>query len=69
MIFGIGLPKTGTTSLTHAMTILGFKSRHYLSTKELKEINKFEFVSDLPIPTRFIYYDNKFPNSKFYETK
>ena len=63
-VFGIGLCKTGTTSLCKAMTILGFKSKHYLSNVD-KDIMSNDFVNDMPIQTRYKIYDQQYPNSKF----
>lgn len=40
-VFGIGLPRTGTTSLTHALTILGYRTIHSphdrISRREISE--------------------------------
>jgi hypothetical protein len=63
-IFGIGLPKTATTSLCHAMIILGYKSKHLLLKPEI-EVEQYDFVNDVPIPTRYQQYDKLFPRSKF----
>lgn len=66
-IFGIGLSKTGTSSLCHAMSILGYKSVHYLYPEEkiMSIISENDFLNDMPVQTRYQQYDKKFPNSKF----
>lgn len=66
MIFGIGFPKTATNSITRAMEDLGFKSKHYIGYNNFYEkIKKYEFVSDVPVSTRFEELDKLYPNSKF----
>lgn len=74
-IFGIGLSKTGTSSLTKALKILGYKAKHFpikllcsrngkLSVN-LNYAEKYEVMTDLPIARfyRELYY--AYPNSKF----
>lgn len=63
-IFGIGLAKTATTSLARAMSILGFKSKHYSFNIE-NDLKKYQFINDVPIQSRYKEYDKRFPNSKF----
>lgn len=65
-IFGIGLPKTGQTSLAMAMRILGYKVFQY--PYRLSQIRKNDFSLDLPVTIRFKELDRKFPNSKFIMT-
>ncbi|MFO7825700.1 MAG: sulfotransferase [Cyclobacterium sp.] len=64
-IFGIGLPRTGTQSLTQAMRKLGFVSGHCLSPNQWNKIDHFDFVCDSPVPSRFIDLDRIYPGSKF----
>lgn len=80
-IFGIGLSKTGTTSLNRALNILKVSSAHDLhggnySINEyiLDLINNnfdhyiwssFDGFTDIPIPLYYKDLDRKFPNSKF----
>lgn len=63
-IFGIGLSKTGTTSLFEAMRILGYSSKHYLQNPDI-QIKAHDFLCDMPIQTRYHHYDNCYLNSKF----
>lgn len=75
-VFGIGLPKTGTTSLHIALQILGYRSCAFAGDKrtfkELREGNyrlsvlrNFDAVSDIPIPAIFAQLDEFWPKSKF----
>jgi hypothetical protein len=77
-IFGIGLPKTGTSSLNKALEILGYRSIHHCN--ELKNANAYSIPisrwSHILSPSKWealtnfgehIYplTDKEFPNSKF----
>lgn len=62
-IFGIGLPRTGTASLSEALTILGYKTRHY--PKYIKRVIKFEALVDTPICNEFEKLDKIYPGSLF----
>jgi hypothetical protein len=65
VIFGIGLGRTGTTSLNEAMSLLGFSTRKYIPRKELDRICEYDFVADMPIQAIYKYLDLAFPESKF----
>lgn len=79
-IFGIGLNKTGTTSLKTAMSNLGYivgsqrKAKKFIydwDRKDFDQILKYcysaQFFQDIPfsLPYTFIPLDHKFSNSKF----
>lgn len=74
-IFGIGLSKTGTTSLARALEILGYKTRDYLgvtsyiagdlSSIDLQAIDANDAFTDTPIPSFYRELDARYPNSKF----
>lgn len=77
-IFGIGMHKTGTTSLHHALTILGYDSAHWKSAHWAKKIwdemivsgksetlEKNYALSDLPICLLYKELDAAYPGSKF----
>jgi 3'-phosphoadenosine 5'-phosphosulfate (PAPS) 3'-phosphatase len=74
-IFGIGLSKTGTTSLAHALEILGFKTKDYpgitqyragnLSSVNLEQVDAYDALTDTPIPSFYRQLDARYPNSKF----
>jgi len=74
-IFGIGLSKTGTTSLAQALGILGYKTKDYpgienyragdLSSVDLEVIDAYDALTDTPIPSFYRELDAKYPGSKF----
>jgi hypothetical protein len=77
-IFGIGMHKTGTTSLHHALTMLHFESAHWPSAhwakaiwKEMREtgrsstVEKHYAACDLPITFLYRELDKAYPGSKF----
>jgi hypothetical protein len=80
MIFGIGLPKTGTSTLTKALNILGYNCIHdwkrvniqisrnrLIKNKLLLDglTDKYNAFTDDPIPPNFLTLDKQYPNSKF----
>jgi hypothetical protein len=62
-IFGIGLSKTGTTSLHIALGILGYQSIHHPIT--IEEIEKHKAATDITVSCRFEELDKLYQNSKF----
>lgn len=62
-IFGVGLSKTGTTSLNKALTILGYKSGHYIAY--FSAVDKLDAVTDLPMALEYKELNRRYPNSKF----
>jgi tetratricopeptide (TPR) repeat protein len=73
-IFGIGLSRTGTTSLTKALEILGFDVLHYYNpiTKrvlDLEDFYYFDGFTDSPVSFRFEELYTLFPNAKFIYTE
>ena len=74
-VFGIGLSKTGTSSLAHALEILGYRTKDYpgivryargeLSSIDLEVIDSHDAVTDTPIPSFYRELDTRYPNSKF----
>ena len=62
-IFGIGLSKTGTTSLHAALEILGYASVHYPTTWE--EIDRYDAAMDISVACCFEELDQFYPGSKF----
>lgn len=62
-VFGIGLPKTGQTSLATAMQIIGYHVVQYpYYDYQIKSNN---FAIDIPVALRYKELDKQFPNSKF----
>jgi len=75
-VFGIGLSKTGTTSLTKALNIVGIRSIHFPHDQQtLHELQRAEYrlsilreyqgVSDTPVAPFFAQLDSAWPGSKF----
>lgn len=77
-VFGIGMHKTGTTSLHVALQMLRFDSVHWKSVKWAKKLwmemlessrsialEKHYCLSDLPIPLLYEKLDKAYPGSKF----
>ena len=77
-IFGIGMHKTGSTSLWRALVILGYEATHWtnprcartifeelrLSGKSLA-LEKFDAIVDFPIGLLYQELDRSYPGSKF----
>lgn len=79
-IFGIGVSKTGTTSLNAALNLLGFRSFHLPPIVEIHEGNaiklkwpwwmsKFNAATDLSVAATFSELDKIFPNARFIYTR
>jgi len=74
-VFGIGLSKTGTTSLARALDTMGYRTRDYLgvtryiagnlSSVNLEEIDANDAFTDTPIPSFYKQLDQQYPDSKF----
>jgi len=62
-VFGIGLPRTGTASLSEALVILGHNTRHY--PKYLSRVKNFDALVDTPIYNNYEKLDKEYPGSKF----
>ena len=66
--YGIGLGRTGTSSLCKAFQKMGFKSKHYMMSFNMSRIRGYDFVNDAPIPSHFEVLDEKFKGAKFIYT-
>lgn len=68
-VFGIGLSRTGTTTLDDIFQQLGLRSKHFvgemLSEPDWQILECYEAFSDSPIPKYFKYLDELYPDSKF----
>ncbi len=62
-LFVIGLPRTGTTSISVALLNEGFKVAHTAYTKRAFELA--DVISDAPCFSDYAYLDLLFPGSKF----
>jgi 3'-phosphoadenosine 5'-phosphosulfate (PAPS) 3'-phosphatase len=74
-IFGIGLSKTGTSSLAGALELLGYRTKDYpgaqtyvpsdLATLEPGLLDAYDAFTDTPIPSLYKALDARYPGSKF----
>jgi len=75
-VFGIGLSRTGTTSLNTALCILGIKSIHFpddvQTYRELMEakydltvLKTYQGITDTPVVPIYPQLDQAYPGSKF----
>jgi 3'-phosphoadenosine 5'-phosphosulfate (PAPS) 3'-phosphatase len=74
-IFGIGLSKTGTTSLASALEILGFRTKDYpgltsyapgdLASIDPAVLEHNEALTDTPIPSFYRELDQRYPGARF----
>jgi len=62
-MFGIGLSRTGTKSLTQALRRLGYTATHFPFT--LEEIDRHDAATDTSVAYRFEELDFRYPGSKF----
>jgi Sulfotransferase domain len=62
-VFGIGLSRTGTTSLTVALAHLGFRSYHFPRSREM--IEGLDAATDTPVAAWFRELDAAYPGSRF----
>jgi hypothetical protein len=62
-IFGIGLSRTGTTSLTLALSRLGLHAHHFPRSREL--IDSLDAATDTPVAAWYKELDAAYPGSKF----
>jgi tetratricopeptide (TPR) repeat protein len=72
-IFGVGLAKTGTSSLSAALTLLGFHTLHSLNplTREIisaDDLPLFDAFTDGAVCGQFEKYYFEYPNSQFIHT-
>jgi hypothetical protein len=75
-IFCLGLSKTGTSSLTEALNLLGLRAIHYpqdeRTFRELRAgryrlplLEEYDAVSDIPVAPFYAQFDAEYPGSKF----
>jgi hypothetical protein len=75
-VFGIGLSRTGTGSLSSALNILGWKTIHFPSDSltfqnlcygnfNLPILQSYNAITDTPAAAYFAQFDITFPGSKF----
>jgi hypothetical protein len=68
-IFGIGMSRTGTTSLNHVLENMGYRCFHFvgalMADSNSDILDDVDVAMDSPIPLLFPQLDKKYPNSKF----
>src|SRR5918995_490269 len=75
-VFGLGLSKTGTSSLGEALKILGIKTKHYPHDRKtladlrsgnykLSILEEYQGVVDIPVAPYYAQLDSIYPDSKF----
>ncbi len=71
MIFGIGLSKTGTHSLTRALELLGLRAIHYpdpagmVAGRFREVLAGYDAATDISVSACFRELDRAFPGSRF----
>jgi hypothetical protein len=78
-VFGIGLSKTGTTSLTRALRILGYRTNHFPYSAlryesgrlrlDMDRLNTWDAVTDSPVALFFRRLEEQFPKARFILTQ
>jgi sulfotransferase family protein len=63
-VWGIGLTRTGTTSLNRALELLGYRAVHYPTLSQLLH-EPLEAATDEPVAVTYKYLDFLYPDSKF----
>jgi len=63
-IWGLGLSRTGTTTLTFVLNEIGFTHIHYPTDDEMMSFAN-DGASDIPVIPKYKKLDTMFPNSKF----
>lgn len=64
MIFGLGLPRTGTKSLQKALTILGYKAHHGAYEHWPDIPPNVDAVIETPFTVHYQYVEENFPDAQ-----
>lgn len=62
-IFGIGLARTGTSSLAVALRTVGFTAKHF--PQDYSDIERYDCLTDTSVTLGYRYLDFMFPGAKF----
>lgn len=62
-VFGVGLSRTGTSSLAEALRLLGWKAVHW--PRSMREICNAQAATDITVAVRFRELSRAYPSSKF----
>lgn len=78
-VFGIGLSKTGTTSLTRALEILGYRTNHFPYSAlryesgrlrlDLDRLRQWDAATDSPVALFYRRLEESFPKARFILTQ
>lgn len=66
-IWGLGLSRTGTTTLGKVLNEAGYNWIHYPNERQMDDLNN-DGAGDIPVLLDYKRLDMKFPNSKFIYT-
>jgi hypothetical protein len=68
-VFGVGMQRTGTTSMTRALQVLGYNSAHFpaelWNNESAPVLHRRDAFFDNPIPLLYQHLDRQCPGSKF----
>lgn len=75
-VFGIGLSRTGTKSLTAALNMLGVKTKWYpqdwdtycdllMGQYQLRVLQEYQGLTDTPVAPYYAQFDKEYPGSRF----
>lgn len=65
-VFGVGLSRTGTVSLTTALKRLGYRAKHYPDLFQVIELSKrFDALTDTPVIVFMEALDRLWPEARF----
>jgi Sulfotransferase domain len=65
-VFGVGLSRTGTTSLHYALGFLGYRSIHFPPPHQLRELlNFYDAAVDTPVACVFKELAEAYPDARF----
>jgi len=65
-VFGVGLSRTGTVSLTAALKRLGYRAKHYPHLLQVIEMAaKFDALTDIPVIVYMEALDQLYPDARF----
>jgi hypothetical protein len=65
-IFGIGLTRTGTTSLAEALQLAGIPAAHWIRESHFEQaLERYRAIVDMPVTIRYRELDARFPGSRF----
>lgn len=65
-VFGIGLSRTGTTSLAAALEILGLKANNYPDPRHVLTLSEqYDAMTDTPVIPYYKILDLKYPDARF----